>query len=488
MNITKNKIPLIAGGAAILVILIAVLIAVSTGSGSGSLAGQLTLGERYLAEFDYESAILAYQKAIEIDPKSADAYIGLANAYMAQRRYDEAIAILKQGIDAAGDARLSELLAMLEIPDPDWSAALEIKDEALEAALRAAVNKPSGTLTVGDFKDSTELLLNGKGITDVSGLGALTHLTRLELTRNEITDISPLAPLKRLTYFRIDENQISDISVIAGMPRMGELYIYENKITTLEPLRGLSLTGFSCSYNRITDLSPIAGSTKMTWIIAGENPITDVSPLKGLTKLIYISIWNAEIDDISALKPLTGLTTLRLYNTNISDISALADMTAMEKLYLQDNAITDISPLAGMTKLVELNLSGNPIEDWSPIDHVTIHVDGRPGDGTPLNIKDPALEEALRSTINKRSGTLYAEDFSQITLLNLSNANIEDLSGLEALTWLERLYLKTIPKGGIGHFEEVTGAKVFVSAGGANVTLPDGAPTENVYIQVSEVR
>jgi len=39
---------------------------------------QYDLGVRYLNEGKYEEAVIAFHAAIEIDPKQADAYIGLA--------------------------------------------------------------------------------------------------------------------------------------------------------------------------------------------------------------------------------------------------------------------------------------------------------------------------------------------------------------------------------------------------------------------------
>ena len=67
-------------------------------SGSASLTEQLELGQRYLEELDYESAIVAFQKAIEIDPKAMDAYVGLAEAHMALGNMEEALAAAEQGI------------------------------------------------------------------------------------------------------------------------------------------------------------------------------------------------------------------------------------------------------------------------------------------------------------------------------------------------------------------------------------------------------
>ena len=40
----------------------------------------LDLGQKYLLDGDYEQAIVAFQKAIEIEPNNSELYIGLANA------------------------------------------------------------------------------------------------------------------------------------------------------------------------------------------------------------------------------------------------------------------------------------------------------------------------------------------------------------------------------------------------------------------------
>lgn len=43
---------------------------------------QIKLGYKYLKEENYEQAILAFNKAIEIDVKKTKSYIGLAKTYI----------------------------------------------------------------------------------------------------------------------------------------------------------------------------------------------------------------------------------------------------------------------------------------------------------------------------------------------------------------------------------------------------------------------
>ena len=60
---------------------------------------QYDLGMRYLQEGDYEQAIVAFTAAIEIDPKQVDAYINLANIYVEQEDYENAVSILQKGLE-----------------------------------------------------------------------------------------------------------------------------------------------------------------------------------------------------------------------------------------------------------------------------------------------------------------------------------------------------------------------------------------------------
>ena len=43
---------------------------------------QLSLGEKYLNEMNYEEAVIALQAAVEIDPKNPEPYLLLADAYI----------------------------------------------------------------------------------------------------------------------------------------------------------------------------------------------------------------------------------------------------------------------------------------------------------------------------------------------------------------------------------------------------------------------
>ena len=64
---------------------------------------QLDLGEKYLAELDYDQAIVAYETVLEIEPMNVEAYLGLSDAYIGKDDYESALAILQKGYDLTAD-------------------------------------------------------------------------------------------------------------------------------------------------------------------------------------------------------------------------------------------------------------------------------------------------------------------------------------------------------------------------------------------------
>lgn len=76
---------------------------------------KLSLGNRYLNEQEYEKAVLAFQSAIEIDPRQVDAYIGMADAYEGMKNPEMAAELLKRGWETVPDERLKKRIIRVYI-------------------------------------------------------------------------------------------------------------------------------------------------------------------------------------------------------------------------------------------------------------------------------------------------------------------------------------------------------------------------------------
>ena len=136
---------------------------------------QLDLGSKYMAELDYESAIVALNKAIKIDPKNVDAYKMLAEVYEKSGRLDDARATLEKVLeldDLSSDnedeindriKNLDFLVAISKLPgEYDEPTALELSNIGSNAIYYSIDTKDS-RLVATDMKYISPILLDEDG-------------------------------------------------------------------------------------------------------------------------------------------------------------------------------------------------------------------------------------------------------------------------------------------------------------------------------------
>ncbi len=112
---------------------------------------QLALGEKYLKELDYEEAVAAFQAAIEIEPRNADAYLGLADAYIELGEVEKALEILEQGYDETGSSELNRYLKKIKRD-------LEKEEINLEISQIDTGDFPNITLYFSVYKDQDDYI------------------------------------------------------------------------------------------------------------------------------------------------------------------------------------------------------------------------------------------------------------------------------------------------------------------------------------------
>ena len=136
---------------------------------------QLDLGSKYMAELDYESAIVALNKAIKIDPKNVDAYTMLSKLYEKSGRVDDAREILEKALDIAGLSskkedeiknRLNnlEFLVMISevLGEYDEPKAIELSNEN-DYDIYYSIETKENRLVAIDLKYTEPILLDEDG-------------------------------------------------------------------------------------------------------------------------------------------------------------------------------------------------------------------------------------------------------------------------------------------------------------------------------------
>ena len=310
---------------------------------------------------------------------------------------------------------------------PKSSLAAEVvvfPDPGLDAAVRQAINKPTGDILDTDLVGTgfTYLDAQQRGISDLTGLEHCTDLQGLELQWNNITTLAPLAGLTNLCGLTLFYNQISDLAPLAGLINLNYLNLGINQISDLSPLAGLTNLGtLQIDNNQISDLSTLTGLSSLNWLGLESNPISNLGPLAGRANLIGLFVSQCQIADLAPLAGLTNLIELSFGYNQISDLAPIAGLTSLTCLQLDDNPITDFLPIAGLINLRRIQF-GNQVVDLTPLAGLT------------------SLDTLFLSACQTSDLTLLA-GLTNLTWLYLDGNQISDLTPLAGLTSLTTLHL-----------------------------------------------
>ena len=344
--------------------------------------------------------------------------------------------------------------------------------------LNLSHNKISDLSPLTGLENLEDLSLFVNSIVDLSPLAGLENLKILNLSHNKISDLSPLTGLENLEYLTLsDNNSIVDLSPLAGLENLEALYLFENNIVDLSPLAGLeNLEDLFLFENNIVDLSPLAGLENLEYLSLSDNKISDLSPLAGLENLVSLNLSHNKISDLSPLTGLENLERLHIYNNNIrlADVLSLPYATNSSRFDLSWLDIEDVSPLGRLTGLVSLNLRSNRVSDISALvqrsiwntGHSTLYLIGNPlshasihehipvlrswgvnvfFDESDVVIPDAALRAIVAHSVAGNStyvdSPLTEEAMARLWGVHAFGAGVADLTGLEAATGLQRLYL-----------------------------------------------
>ena len=167
----------------------------------------------------------------------------------------------------------------------------------------------NGVLTPAERYAVTEIDVENKYISNLSGLQFFPNLkvlncshnrlTKLDVSKNTVLqelvcwedqltslDVSQNTALQELECF---ENQLTSLDVSQN-PALQKLNCGHNRLTSLDVSKNTELTYLKCSYNRLTELD-VSKNTELTYLDCGYNRLTelDVSQNTKLTELYFVS-------------------------------------------------------------------------------------------------------------------------------------------------------------------------------------------------------
>ena len=121
---------------------------------------------------------------------------------------------------------------------------------------------------------------------NITFLGTLSNLEKLDLENTKVTDLTPLKGLPRLRDLELGGTKVTDLTPLKGLPNLAYLGLQNSGVTDLMPLKGMpKLKSLGLRDTKVPDLTPLKGLPKLYGLSLGNTQVTDLTPLKGLPEL-----------------------------------------------------------------------------------------------------------------------------------------------------------------------------------------------------------
>ena len=191
----------------------------------------------------------------------------------------------------------------------------------------------------------TSLNIEGKNLTDISGIEYFTNLTNLYCSHNQLTAL-PVENLTNLTRLSCYKNQLTELPV-GNLTNLTRLSCSYNQLTELPVEKLTNLTELSCSYNQLKEL-PVKSLTNLTSLYCDNNQLTAL-PVGDLTQLTDLT---CSYNQLTALpvESLTNLTSLSCSNNQLAVLS-VGSLANLGVLNCSENRLTELD----ITSVTSLN-------------------------------------------------------------------------------------------------------------------------------------
>ncbi len=408
-----------------------------------SIVEMLAGAQKYLTEMNYDQAIVEFENLIKIEPKNISAYLGAADAYLNLDRREEAVELLKSGVEATDNDNLKHALEGAEQSIIEGYIAIA---EAYEAE--------------GFHELAEEILRRVYNATDDEIIGKKLGIVEASVInfRDDYVIEWKDAEFERLIreYLGKESGDVhyDDVKLIDNVTIFGEViaksdderfysYSYNEEMFRLADGTEYGKTG---KIKTLEDLKHFTSLTSLTVTHQNElsiDALSDTGSIDCLNRLKSLKLISDNIENISVVSYLNSLSYINLDYNNISDISPISMLIELESIDVSDNhQLTSIEPLRGLRKLSSVGISGVGYVDLNALlnlEHLkTMHISS--GEDTDYSLLTKFNLDYLEISCNEEIFQTVKQ-LNSLTNLRLHGSELTNISGIESLTNLKHLDL-----------------------------------------------
>lgn len=174
-----------------------------------------------------------------------------------------------------------------------------IPDSGLNAAIRDALQKPSGPLTEQDLLSLTILSAGNRNISSVQGLETARNLRILDL----------------------DSNSLTNFSIADQLTNLMILDLYGNNLTSFTLSNAIaSLTILDVAFNSLDQCSLPAGLTNLDTLFLENNVLTNFDLPTSLSKLTQLDLSGNQLNGLTLTPDIQKLTSLFIDGNSLATL------------------------------------------------------------------------------------------------------------------------------------------------------------------------
>lgn len=183
------------------------------------------------------------------------------------------------------------------------------RDPNLETEVRRKLVRPKGPITLADLKNVRTLNLSGGKVDELDPciFPALTGVKDIFLGPGDLHDLTPLSGLANLESLRASINKVGDVTPLGKLFKLDRLDLGRTGIRDLKPIGNLTnLTELQIDDTEVSDIGPLASCAKLERLSIKRTQVKDLTPLRELKKLKFLYTEGTPVDDLSPLAPLVA--------------------------------------------------------------------------------------------------------------------------------------------------------------------------------------
>jgi len=243
---------------------------------------------------------------------------------------------------------------------------VQIPDPGLNAAIRAALLKPSGPLTQQDMLNLTVLSARSRNIGNLQGLEFAHNLTDLDLESNHLTNLAFPGGLTKLQFLDLSLNPLTNLTLSTDMTNLVSLELFSDQLTSLTvPAELRKLSGIDVENNRLTSLNLPSTLNRLDFLIAIGNQLTNLTLPAGLTAMTDLEVFANGLTSFRVPADMTNLVVLSLFSNQLTNVTLPPELKNLGVLDLQENRLTSLNLSSSFSRLGTLNLIANRLNSFT---------------------------------------------------------------------------------------------------------------------------